>query len=107
MFSAYPRIIKPLCLRSDRGMVLWSGRRHPPAGPGFKKVLFTPQSGGDFRWGRALLDTPHGFAMSHWNPIGKRLAIELTDPEGTNSTPDLSTSFQIENAISAGKIFYV
>jgi len=61
----------------------------------------------DFRWGRALLDTPHGFAMSHWNPIGKRLAIELTDPEGTNSTPDLSTSFQIENAISAGKIFYV
>jgi len=88
-------------------MVLWSGRRHPPAGPGFKKVLFTPQSGGDFRWVRALLDTPHGLPMRHWNPIGKRLAIELTVPEGTNSTPDRSTGFQIWNAISVDKKVYV
>ena len=70
-----------------------------PMAPGFKKILFAPQPGGDLRWARTSLETPLGLAKCHWKLTGKRLAIELTVPEGTNSMLELPPGFRTRNAI--------
>ena len=70
-----------------------------PMAPGFKKILFAPQPGGDLQWARTSLETPYGHAKCHWKLTGKRLSIELTVPEGTNSSLELPPGFRVKGDI--------
>ena len=53
--------------------------------PGFKKILFAPEPGGDLTSAECRLDTPQGRVECRWQVRGKTLRGEATVPPGTTA----------------------
>ena len=56
-----------------------------PLAPGFKKILFAPEPGGDLTSAETSLPTPHGLAECRWQVRGRTLVVDVTVPAGAKA----------------------
>jgi alpha-L-rhamnosidase len=53
--------------------------------PGYKRILFAPEPGGDLTSSQCELDTPQGRVACHWQVRGKALRGEVEVPPRTKA----------------------
>ena len=59
-----------------------AGLSADPASPGFGRIRFAPEPGGDLDWASASLMTGYGEAAIRWELLGEGIQVELTVPPG-------------------------
>lgn len=69
-----------------------------PAAPGYRKLRFRPEPGGDLTFAGASLETPYGHASSRWELDGRSFALNVRVPANTTAIielPDGSEPFEV------------
>jgi len=77
-----------------------------PAGPGFKKIIISPQPVGDLTWARASYDSIRGRISSEWRRDGGKFTLKVTIPANTTATvfvPVKSGGEVTESGVPAGQ----
>ncbi|WP_244296917.1 family 78 glycoside hydrolase catalytic domain [Paenarthrobacter nitroguajacolicus] len=67
-----------------------------PLEPGYRRILFSPQPGGELTWAESELTTPHGKAKIRWAKTPGGFEVDLTVPTGTTAILRLPGRSDIE-----------
>lgn len=57
-----------------------------PEAPGYEKIVIHPLPGGDLKWARGSVDTPHGKVSTAWSVSKKRFELNVTIPANTTAS---------------------
>ncbi len=59
------------------------------SGPGYKKITFSPEVGGNLNYAMATLQTLYGLVSTRWNLEGNTFSLDVTIPANTTATINL------------------